>query len=199
MTTSTFTVAVDGSNVAGAVSYSERVATFTPEADWAPGATHTVTLSTGITDAAGNGLAEAVTWTFTTEPAPVPPFALPFAVGKRWLYEVASSRTVMGSSIGVRRTSFTGTAVVHVKDEDRSHGLPSCAMHGTQPRSGLPASHSVLGQPPPNAHLVRPAGRESGRARRPPSTQSHLMDSVRCLQGRRPAVGPSRRRRAPAG
>ena len=68
ITTSTFTVAAGGTNVPGAVSYdtNTRVATFTPSASLANGQAYTVTLSTGIQDAAGNGLSSADVFSFTT-------------------------------------------------------------------------------------------------------------------------------------
>lgn len=61
----TFTV----NGVAGSVTYvpTPSIATFTPSAPLAPGRTYTATITSGVTDEAGNPLAAAATWTFTTE------------------------------------------------------------------------------------------------------------------------------------
>jgi len=70
ITTSSFTL--DG--VSGSVSYNPATytATFTPSADLAYSTTYTATLSTAITDVAGNPLASAYSWSFTTASAPAP-------------------------------------------------------------------------------------------------------------------------------
>jgi len=66
----------DGGKVPGVVSYSDKVATFTPNSNLADGTSYTATLTTGITDLAGNPLATKV-WSFGTGstvaqgPAPV--------------------------------------------------------------------------------------------------------------------------------
>ncbi len=67
VTTSTFTVN-NGSAVAGSLASTMggRVWTFTPTAALPNNSTVTVTLTTGISDLAGNALASAVSWMFTT-------------------------------------------------------------------------------------------------------------------------------------
>jgi hypothetical protein len=61
---STFTIA----GVAGTVSYdtSTHIGTFNPIADLAPNTTYTATISKGARDAAGNAMANAFSWSFTT-------------------------------------------------------------------------------------------------------------------------------------
>ena len=49
------------------------IATFTPSAPLADNTTYTATLTTAITDVAGNALAADHVWTFTTAVAGVPP------------------------------------------------------------------------------------------------------------------------------
>jgi hypothetical protein len=72
LTASTLTLTGPGGAVVGtvAVSGDARVATFTPAAPLAPGATYTAQVTTGALDAAGNPLGAAVAWTFGTSAAP---------------------------------------------------------------------------------------------------------------------------------
>ncbi len=68
---STFTVAgPGGAAVAGAVSYSGMVATFTPAASLGYNAPYTATITTGAAGTAGIPLAANYTWTFTTTTPP---------------------------------------------------------------------------------------------------------------------------------
>jgi hypothetical protein len=66
ITTSSFTL----DSVAGSVSYDSGTytATFTPSADLTADTTYTATLSTVITDVAGNSLAAEYSWSFSTPP-----------------------------------------------------------------------------------------------------------------------------------
>ena len=64
--TSTFTLNDGATPVSGTVSYSNRVATFTPASNLAANTLYTATLTTAVTDVPGNPLAANVTWTFTT-------------------------------------------------------------------------------------------------------------------------------------
>jgi hypothetical protein len=70
---STFTVTGPGGvAVAGAVSYSGLVATFTPKTNLANSTVYTATITTGVSSIAGSSLAANYVWTFTTIlPAPV--------------------------------------------------------------------------------------------------------------------------------
>lgn len=64
--TSTFTLSDGGTPVLGAVSYSNKVATFKPASDLTASTVYTATLTTAITDLAANPLAANVVWSFTT-------------------------------------------------------------------------------------------------------------------------------------
>lgn len=66
ITNETFTLAQGETSVEGTVSYVGLVATFNPTSSLAAGTTYTASLSTGVKDLAGNALAAAYTWTFTT-------------------------------------------------------------------------------------------------------------------------------------
>ncbi len=67
ITGSTFTVTAGGA-VVGSVSYNAatRVATFTPSGQLAASTVHTVTVTTGVKDAAGNSMAVNAVFSFTT-------------------------------------------------------------------------------------------------------------------------------------
>jgi len=67
----TFTVIGPGGPIAGSVTYSGLVATFTPAVNLANNALYTATISTGAQSLAGTPLANNYVWTFTTiTPAP---------------------------------------------------------------------------------------------------------------------------------
>ena len=72
LTAATFTVTQGSTPVAGAVTYvaGTSIATFTPTSPLSFNTAYTANLSTGIKDLAGNGLAAAKTWSFTTAPVP---------------------------------------------------------------------------------------------------------------------------------
>ncbi len=73
ITTSTIRLACPaGTPVVGTVGYAVngRVATFDPTGSLPSGTTCTATITTGVTDVAGNALASTFTWTFTTGAAP---------------------------------------------------------------------------------------------------------------------------------
>jgi hypothetical protein len=74
ITTTSFTLKAGTTPVSGSVSYnsSTHTATFTPSANLAGSTTYTATLSTSITDATGNPLASAYSWSFTTVPTVIP-------------------------------------------------------------------------------------------------------------------------------
>lgn len=67
VTASTFTVG----GVSGTVSAAGNVATFVPAAPLALGTMYTATITTGVTDVAGNALESDFTWIFTTGTGPV--------------------------------------------------------------------------------------------------------------------------------
>ncbi len=80
LTTSTFTLVVtsSGTPVSGTVAVAGNTATFTPSVPLAGSTQYTATITTGARDAAGNALASAFSWSFTTVPPPdtTPPTVL---------------------------------------------------------------------------------------------------------------------------
>ena len=91
ITTESFTLA--GSAVSGTVTYDPATytATFTPDTNLNYGHDYTATLSTDIKDIAGNSLAEAYAWSFTTSPRAPKFLTLPFRdpdikIQQGWIY-----------------------------------------------------------------------------------------------------------------
>jgi uncharacterized protein (TIGR03437 family) len=70
ITTSTFTLQNGLTPVAGTVTYAGVTAAFTPTSTLAPNTVFTTTITTGVTDLAGNALVTNYVWTFTTGAAP---------------------------------------------------------------------------------------------------------------------------------
>jgi len=70
ITTTTFTLRQGSTPVLGAVIYSGVTATFTPLTSLAPNAPFTATITTGVTDLAGNALVTNYVWAFTTGATP---------------------------------------------------------------------------------------------------------------------------------
>jgi hypothetical protein len=66
--TGTFTVNDVTGSIAGTVSFSGTTATFTPATDLDHDTTYTATITTDVTDLAGNQLEADHTWSFTTQP-----------------------------------------------------------------------------------------------------------------------------------
>ncbi len=71
ITTASFTLRTGGgTTVVGTVSVSGNTARFTPSANLAGSTQYFATISTAVKDAAGNAMAAAKTWSFSTAPAP---------------------------------------------------------------------------------------------------------------------------------
>jgi hypothetical protein len=66
LTTTTFTLVEGSTPVAGVVTYSNLNATFNPTANLLASTVYTATISTSVTDLAGNQMANDKVWTFTT-------------------------------------------------------------------------------------------------------------------------------------
>jgi hypothetical protein len=69
LTMTSFTLVQGGTTILGAVSYFNDTATFTPSAALAVGMMYTATITTAVTDVAGQPLATTYSWTFTTAAA----------------------------------------------------------------------------------------------------------------------------------
>jgi len=66
ITASTIVLKQNSTNIAGTVSYSDKIATFTPSTNLTEGTEYTATVTTGVTDTTGNALSASYSWTFTT-------------------------------------------------------------------------------------------------------------------------------------
>ena len=72
ISTSTFKVNNGTGNIGGTVSYNRTTANFVPSASLSSYITYTVTITTGMTDVAGNAQAANYTWSFTTADTTAP-------------------------------------------------------------------------------------------------------------------------------
>lgn len=70
LSSSTFTLKQGAATVLGSITYTGVTATFNPTSDLAANTTFTANLSTGVKDLAGNSLAAAYSWSFTTGAVP---------------------------------------------------------------------------------------------------------------------------------
>ncbi len=66
ITTATFTLRQETANIAGVVTYSGKIATFTPTANLAPNTIYTATISAVVKDKSGKSMATAYITSFTT-------------------------------------------------------------------------------------------------------------------------------------
>src|SRR2546428_776248 len=83
-----------GTAMPGVVSYDviSRIATLTPVSGLAPNSVYTATVTTGVTDLAGNALAANFVWSFTT--AATPSGQAPVALGAASTFPVLASSTI---------------------------------------------------------------------------------------------------------
>jgi hypothetical protein len=107
LTTTSFTLAQGTVLVAGAVTYFDDMATFSPTSDLALNTLYTATITTAATDAAGNALAAVHTWSFTTDAtAPVGP--RPVVLGAAGNYVILAKSAVTN----VPTSAVTGNIAV---------------------------------------------------------------------------------------
>ena len=115
LTTSTFTV----SGLTGQVVYdgTRRTASFVPSAALAANTTYTATVTAGATDASGNALGTAFTWTFKTAGSSEPNLTVALPDGGTSPLSVGAGlsnrrKTVAVSNTGTANLRITATAVV---------------------------------------------------------------------------------------
>jgi hypothetical protein len=112
--TTSFTLVTDSIPVTGSVSYDSDTytATFTQDTHLDYAHVYTANLSTDIKDEAGNPLAEAYTWSFTTASSPVPPIPHAFYGG----LTVNGSPAPVGTVVEARgegvRTGIEGNPLI---------------------------------------------------------------------------------------
>ena len=117
LTSLTFRLAQGAVTIPGTVTYFDRSATFAPASELALGTTYTATITTAAEDLAGNALASAHTWTFTTD-ATAPLGPAPVLLGLAGKYVILASdaiantpTSVVGGDVGISpagSSSITG-------------------------------------------------------------------------------------------
>lgn len=107
ITTASFTLKQGSTDVPGAVSYAGNVATYDPTSDLALGTVYTATITVAAEDLAGNALAAAKVWTFTTEVAP-PAGPAKVILGTAGNYAILSETGITTTGV----TAITGDIAV---------------------------------------------------------------------------------------
>jgi hypothetical protein len=102
ITDANFTLKQGNTAVAGTLSYQGRTATFEPSALLTAGAVYTATIAKQVSDLAGNGLTDAVSWNFTAAANAPLPASGPAAVNLR-----SSSTFAILAGAGVTNTGAT--------------------------------------------------------------------------------------------
>ncbi|MDP2791593.1 MAG: ice-binding family protein [Rectinemataceae bacterium] len=118
ITGTSFTLAGPGTSaVAGVVSYTGTTATFNPAASLAYSTLYTATLTTAVTDLAGNPLAAAKVWTFTTGAASIPSLA-------------AVDLGTAGDYVILSKTGITTTGTTAITGDIAVSPIDAAAMTG---------------------------------------------------------------------
>jgi hypothetical protein len=113
ITSGTVTLKLGTANVSGTVTYSGTAATFTPSAPLANSTIYSATVSTSAKDAAGNSLAAAYSWSFTTSAAAdiVAPKVLSVLPANAATSVVTSSKVVVNFSEAMDPSTITSGTV----------------------------------------------------------------------------------------
>ena len=153
--TATFTVTAGGLPVTGTISLdvTGTIATFTPVSNLAPSTSYIATITTGVTDLAGNALASDDVWTFTTGLAtgclaPVPlgaasPFG-DFGGGAGMTNQ--GINTVINGDIG---TTAVSTAVTGFHDHLVTYLPPAGCIYTETPLNIGNVTGEIFTAPPP--------------------------------------------------
>ncbi|MGB4586188.1 MAG: ice-binding family protein [Rectinemataceae bacterium] len=120
ITTASFTLKQGVTDVPGAVSYTGKVATFNPTTDLAFGIVYTATVAVGAEDMAGNALANAKVWTFTTAAAPP-------AGPEKVILGTAGNYAILAE------TGITTTGVTSITGDIAVSPITAAAMTGFDP------------------------------------------------------------------
>ncbi|MFT7149486.1 MAG: hypothetical protein ACI82Q_001345 [Nonlabens sp.] len=131
-----FTVKQGTSAIAGAVSYADNKATFTPSANLAAGLLYTATVSTDVKNLNGNAIAIAKTWVFTSDALPtvvsVTPMADAIGVFRNTsiaitFSELMDESTITSTSFKVMQANNTVTGTLSFSDKTTTF-YPSVAL-----------------------------------------------------------------------
>jgi len=111
----TFRLAQGAVDVPGSATYYDETATFSPSAPLALGTMYTATISTAATDVAGNRLAAAYSWSFTTDPtAPVGPGPVPLGAAGKYVILAKSAVTNVPTSKVTGNVALSPAAATYI-------------------------------------------------------------------------------------
>jgi hypothetical protein len=165
LTSSTFTVTGPGGAVAGAVTYSGSVATFTPAAALGYSAIYTATITTGATNVGGTPLLSNYVWTFATiEPPPAVISTIPAkgATGvpisqvlSATFSEPMSAATISGTTFTVTGPGATAVAGAVAYSGGTATFMPSAVLaYNTVYTATITTGATNLGSQPLAANYV---------------------------------------------
>lgn len=124
VTSDSFTLSSSG-KLSGHVSYDSRTrtATFLPSSPLQPGVSYTVKLGTAIADMAGNSLAQAYVWKFTTQGRRHLLASLPYGMESLDFGQVAKGQRTPSYLVALRNTGNLDTEITQIALEGDDVGI----------------------------------------------------------------------------
>ncbi len=143
--TSTFNLKQGPIAVSGTVTYSGVTATFTPSSPLAPNTNYTATITTGVTDLAGNALVSTYVWSFRSGATPdtTPPTVSSTSPAS------GATNVPIGNALSATFSEAMNTLTINTSTFNLKHGTTS--VPGTVTYTGVTAIFTPLRALAPNA------------------------------------------------